>query len=50
MPVQPLQADYTTFIKGFVAEASPLTFPDNAAIIDTNFVLNIDGSYRDWET
>lgn len=44
MPVQPLQADYTTFIKGFVTEASPLTFPDNAAIIDTNFVLNIDGS------
>ena len=42
--MQPLQADFTTFVKGFVTEANPLSFPDNAALVDTNFVLNIDGS------
>lgn len=44
MAIQPLQADFTTFVKGFVTEANPLSFPDNAALVDTNFVLNVDGS------
>ena len=35
---------YRSFIKGLVTEASPLTFPENASIDESNFVLNRDGS------
>jgi hypothetical protein len=33
-----------TFVRGLITEASPLTFPENASISETNFVLNRDGS------
>ena len=36
--------EYNTFVKGLVTEAGPLTFPDNASLVDTNYVLNKDGS------
>ncbi len=38
--------EINSFIKGFITEASPLTFPDSAAIVDENFVLKRDGSRR----
>lgn len=44
MPRQPIQSDYTTFNKGLITEASPLTFPENASLEEVNFVLNPDGS------
>ncbi len=37
-------AEVNTFIKGFITEASPLTFPANATIDEVNMVLNRDGS------
>ena len=33
-----------TFVKGFVTEASPLSFPPNASLDEVNFKLNRDGS------
>lgn len=33
-----------TFVKGLITEAGPLTFPENASLVDENFVLNRDGS------
>ena len=44
MPRQNLTAEFKTFVKGIVTEVSPLTFPNNASIDETNFVLNRDGS------
>lgn len=44
MARQPMQQEYTTFIKGLITEASPFTYPENASLEDENFVLNIDGS------
>lgn len=38
------QLERNAFVKGFITEASPLTFPDNASIDEANFVLNEDGS------
>lgn len=38
------QKTYNTFIKGFITEAGPLTFPENASIAEENCVLNRDGS------
>ena len=35
---------YRSFIKGLITEANPLTFPENASIDESNFVLNRDGS------
>ncbi len=35
---------YRSFVKGLVTEANQLTFPDNASIDESNFVLNRDGS------
>lgn len=35
---------YNTFVKGLITEASALTFPENASIEESNFVLNRDGS------
>ena len=33
-----------TFVRGLITEASPLTFPENASIVEENFTLNRDGS------
>lgn len=37
-------AEFNTFVKGLITEASPLTFPDNASLEEVNMVLNRDGS------
>ena len=42
MPKQTLERNY--FVKGLITEASPLTFPENASLDESNFVLNRDGS------
>ena len=44
MARQPLQAEYTTAIKGLITEASPFTYPENASLEEVNFILNKDGS------
>lgn len=44
MPQQPVNKEYSTFVKGFITEANPLTFPENASIDEENFILNRDGS------
>ena len=36
--------EFNSFVKGFITEAGPLTFPENATIDEQNFVLNKDGS------
>lgn len=36
--------EFNAFVKGFITEAGPLTFPENATIAEQNFVLNKDGS------
>lgn len=33
-----------SFVRGLITEASPLTFPDNASLVESNFNLNKDGS------
>lgn len=33
-----------SFVRGLITEATPLTFPENASIDESNFVLNRDGS------
>ncbi len=44
MARQPIQAEYTTAIKGLITEASPFTYPENASLEEVNFILNKDGS------
>ena len=44
MARQKAKKEYNTFVKGLTTEAGPLTFPENASLIDENFVLNRDGS------
>jgi len=44
MPRSKTKLEYNTFVKGLITEASPLTFPDGASLVDENFVLNKDGS------
>lgn len=39
-----VERKFNTFVKGFVTEAGPLTFPENATLDEDNFVLNRDGS------
>ena len=41
---QKAEAAYRSFVKGLITEANQLTFPDNASIYESNFVLNRDGS------
>jgi hypothetical protein len=41
-PVQ--KAEISSFVKGFLTEASPLNFPADASRDEENFVLNKDGS------
>lgn len=36
--------EINSFIKGLITEAGALNFPDNASLVDQNFVLNSDGS------
>lgn len=45
MPKQ-VKAEFNTFVKGLITEASPLNFPDNASLQEENFVLQKDGSRR----
>lgn len=37
------QSNYNNFTKGLVTEATPLTFPENAAIIHENFEVEVGG-------
>jgi hypothetical protein len=39
-----VKAEINAFVKGFITEASPLNFPDNASVDEVNFELNRDGS------
>ena len=41
---QKAEAAYRSFVKGLITEANQLTFPENASIDESNFVLNRDGS------
>lgn len=44
MARQKASAEFKSFVKGIITEASPLNFPDNASIDEDNFVLNLDGT------
>ncbi len=46
MPRTNQTAEFNTFVKGLITEASPLTFPENSSIDEDNFVLLRDGSRR----
>jgi hypothetical protein len=39
-----LKAEFNTFIKGYITEASPLNFPENASFDEENFELNRNGT------
>ena len=39
-----VKAEFNTFVKGLITEASPLNFPENASFDEENFELNRDGS------
>lgn len=46
--------EYNDFTRGFITEASPLTFPENASIDEMNMNINRDGSRQrrfgmDWD-
>jgi hypothetical protein len=44
MTQQKAQAEINRFVAGFISDASPLTFPENASLVDINMELNADGS------
>jgi len=44
MPISKGNQPINTFVKGIITEASPLTFPENASIDESNFKLLLDGS------
>lgn len=46
MAVQTAMQEVSSFSKGIITEASPLTFPDNASINENNLVIENDGSRR----
>lgn len=46
MPKQAAEKGFAAFVGGIITEASPLTFPENAAIDMANIVLNRDGSIQ----
>lgn len=46
MPVQTVTQEINSFSKGIITEASPLTFPDNASINESNLIIENDGSRR----
>lgn len=39
-----VRAEVNSFVKGLITEASPLNYPQNASLSETNFELNRDGS------
>jgi len=41
-----LKAEFNTFVKGLITEASPLNFPDNCSLDEQNFVLSRKGTRR----
>ena len=54
MARQPTSVEYSDFTLGFITEASPLTFPDNASLDEQNININRDGSRQrrfgmDWQ-
>lgn len=46
MAIQSATQEITSFSKGIITEASPLSFPDNASINENNLVIENDGSRR----
>lgn len=44
MPRSQAHLELNSFVKGLITEASPLNFPENATIDESNFVLNTDGT------
>lgn len=44
MARQKASAEFKSFVKGIITEASPLNFPDNASLDEDNFVLNRSGT------
>lgn len=46
MAVQTAMQEVSSFSKGIITEASPLTFPDSASINENNLVIENDGSRR----
>lgn len=44
MPIVSSEKAYNTFVKGFVTEVNPLTYPENASLDEDNFVLERNGS------
>lgn len=46
MARQTAAQEINSFSKGIITEASPLTFPDNASINETNLTIERDGSRR----
>lgn len=46
MARQAAQIELSSFVGGFITEASPLTFPQNASLDEENFVLLRDASRR----
>lgn len=55
MARQKTSVEYSDFTRGFITEASPLTFPDNASTDEQNININRDGSRQrrfgmDWQT
>jgi hypothetical protein len=39
-----INKDVNTFVRGLITEANLLAFPENASVVDENWVLNLDGS------
>jgi hypothetical protein len=46
VPRQTNAVEFNNFVAGLVTEASPLNFPQNASLVDKNFILRRDGSRR----
>ena len=46
MSRQQLTQEFNSFVKGLITEAGPLTFPENASLDESNFILNKDGSRK----
>ena len=44
MASQKTSLEVNTFVAGLNTEAGPLTFPENASLDESNFVLDVDGS------
>lgn len=44
MPKQAMKAEVNNFVKGLISEASPLNFPPNCSLDESNFELNRDGT------